>query len=89
MASDDGPLVAADESFSHQIVETHARVAQSDRSWTEKVCAMAASRDGRLQVAMGLGKYTNRNVFDAYAGVSRGREQWTVRGSRRLSDARR
>jgi hypothetical protein len=86
MPSDDGPLVAADESFSHQIVETHARVAQADRSWTEKVCAMAAARDGGLQVALGLGKYTNRNVFDAYAGVSRGREQWTVRGSRRLSD---
>ena len=86
MPSDDGPLVAADESFTHQIVETHARVAQADRSWTEKVCAMAAARDGGLQVAMGLGKYTNRNVFDAYAGVSRGREQWTVRGSRRLSD---
>jgi hypothetical protein len=86
MPSDDGPLVAADESFSHQIVETHARVAQADRSWTEKVCAMAAARDGGVQVAMGLGKYTNRNVFDAYAGVSRRREQWTVRGSRRLSD---
>ena len=86
MASDEGSLVAADESFSHQIVETHARVAQSDRSWTEKVCAMAAARDGGLQVALGVGKYTNRNVFDAYAGVSRGREQWTVRGSRRLSD---
>jgi hypothetical protein len=86
MPSEDGPLVAADESFSHQIVETHARVAQADRSWTEKVCAMAAARDGSLQVALGVGKYTNRNVFDAYAGVSRGREQWTVRGSRRLSD---
>jgi len=86
MPSDDGPLVAADESFGHQIVETHAHVAQTDRSWTEKVCAMAASRDGCLQVALGVGKYTNRNVFDAYAGVSRGREQWTVRGSRRLSD---
>ncbi len=86
MTSEDGPLVAADESFSHQIVETHARVAQADRSWTEKVCAMAAARDGSLQVALGVGKYTNRNVFDAYAGVSRGREQWTVRGSRRLSD---
>ncbi len=47
---------------------------------------MAAARDGSLQVAMGLGKYTNRNVFDAYAGVSRGKEQWTVRASRRLSD---
>ena len=72
MPSDDGPLVATDESFSHQIVETHARVAQADRSWTEKVCAMAAARDGSLQVAFGVGKYTNRNVFDGYAGVSRG-----------------
>ncbi len=39
---DDGALVDDDEAFSHQIVETHARVAQADRSWTEKVCAMAA-----------------------------------------------
>jgi hypothetical protein len=31
-----------------------------------------------------MGKYTNRNVLDAYAGVSRGPEQITVRGSRRL-----
>src|SRR3954467_11399658 len=84
MPLDDGPLVAADESFTHQIVETHARVAQADRSWTEKVGAMAAARDGSLQLAFGLGKYTNRNVLDGYAGVSRGREQWTVRGGRRL-----
>src|SRR5438046_4116941 len=84
--SQDGPLVAADEGMSHQIVETHARVAQGDRSWTEKVCAMAAARDGSLQLGFGLGKYTNRNVLDGYAGVSRGKEQWTVRASRRLSD---
>jgi hypothetical protein len=82
----DGPLVATDESFGHQIVETHAHVASADRSWTEKVCAMAAARDGTLQVGLGVGKYANRNVFDGYAGVSRGREQWTVRASRRLSD---
>ena len=87
MSPDDGALVATDESFSHQIVETHAHVAQTDRSWTEKVCAMAAARDGSLQVAFGVGKYANRNVCDGYAGVSRGKEQWTVRGSRRLSDA--
>jgi hypothetical protein len=85
--SDEGMLVADDEAMSHQIVETHARVEQADRSWTEKVCAMAAARDGSLQVALGVGKYANRNVFDGYAGVSRGKEQWTVRGSRRLSDA--
>lgn len=86
MTTDDGTLVATDETFSHQIVETHARVAQADRSWTEKVCAMAAARDGSLQVAFGVGKYANRNVFDGYAGVSRGKEQWTVRASRRSSD---
>jgi hypothetical protein len=79
-----GPLGAADETFHHQITDTFATVAQSDRSWTEKVCAMAGLRDGTLQMAFGMGKYPNRNVLDAYAGVSRGKEQWTVRASRRL-----
>ena len=79
-----GPLVPADETFNHQITDTFASVAQSDRSWTEKVCAMACARDGSLQLALGLGKYTNRGVMDAYAGVSRGVEQWTVRASRAL-----
>jgi hypothetical protein len=86
MPGQDGPLVAADEWLSHQVVETHAHVAHSDRSWTEKVCAMAGARDGSLSLGFGIGKYANRNVFDGYAGVSRGREQWTVRASRRLTD---
>lgn len=46
---------------------------------------MACSRDGEYQLALGLGKYVNRNVMDAYAGLSRGVEQWTVRASRALS----
>lgn len=79
-----GPLVPADESFHHQITDTFATVAQSDRSWTEKVCAMACARDGSLQLAFGIGKYPNRGVMDAYAGISRGTEQWTVRASREL-----
>ncbi|MBW2290758.1 MAG: hypothetical protein JRG89_02180 [Deltaproteobacteria bacterium] len=79
-----GPLLAADESFCHQIVDTFASVAQTDRSWTEKVAAMAGARDGGLQLDFGIGKYTNRNVIDAFAGVSRGCEQWTVRASRGL-----
>ena len=41
-----GPLLAADEFFNHQIVETHASVLHSDYSWTEKVCGMACARDG-------------------------------------------
>ena len=45
---------------------------------------MAAAIDGSLQIGFGFGKYTNRNVIDAYAGVSRGAEQWVVRASRSL-----
>ncbi|GMU78776.1 MAG: hypothetical protein AMXMBFR46_15700 [Acidimicrobiia bacterium] len=80
-----GPLVAADETLNHQIVDTFATVGQTDRTWTEKICAQACARDGSLQLALGLGKYTNRGVMDAYAGVSRGAELWVVRASRALA----
>lgn len=79
-----GPLTPADEGFCHQITDTFAVVGTSDLGWTEKVCASAMARDGSIQLGFGLGKYTNRNVIDAYAGVSRGVEQTNVRASRRL-----
>lgn len=63
-----GPLVPADEALCHQIPDTFATVTTSDFAWTEKICAMAAARDGSLQLGFGLGKYINRNVMDAYAG---------------------
>ncbi len=72
-----GPLVPADETFNHEVTE--------NASWTEKVCAMAALADGSLQAAFGMGKYANRGVLDAYAGISRGKQQWTVRASRTLA----
>jgi hypothetical protein len=84
MTNSIGPLTAADEGFCHQVVDTFASVGTSDLSWTEKVCAMAAARDGSVQLGFGLGKYTNRNVMDGYAGTSRGVEQITVRASRAL-----
>src|SRR6476469_654859 len=80
-----GPLVPADESFNYQITDTFATVSHADRSWTEKVCAMAARKDGSVQLAFGMGKYPNRGVLDAYAGISIGKQQWTVRSSRRLA----
>ncbi len=80
-----GELLDEDEHFTHQITETFATAGSSDPAWTEKVCAMAMARDGSLQIGFGLGKYTNRNVMDGYAAVSRGKEQWTVRASRQLS----
>ena len=87
MTASIGPLVNADEFFNHQIVDTHASVLQSDPSWAEKVCGMVAARDGSLSIGFGFGKYVNRNVVDAYGGVSRGVEQWTVRASRALDSA--
>lgn len=80
-----GPLLPADEGLCHQIPETFALVGTSDPAWTEKVCAMAAAKDGSVQLGFGLGKYANRNVMDGYAAVSRGVEQLTVRASRRLA----
>jgi hypothetical protein len=46
-----------------------------------------AKADGSIQANLGLGKYPNRGVIDGFGGVSRGREQWTVRGSRELRSA--
>ena len=87
MSGSTGPLLASDEGFNHQIVETFATVGQSDPAWAEKVCGMAGARDGSWQIGFGFGKYTNRNVVDAYAAVCREKEQWTVRAHRALDSA--
>ncbi len=84
---DIGPLFGADEGLNHQIVDTFATVADSDHSWTEKIWVSIAATDGSVQVDFGLGKYHNRGVLDGFGGVSRGRQQWTVRGSRELRSA--
>lgn len=80
-----GPLVPADEMLLHQITDTFASVGQTDPSWTEKVWCTAAAIDGSLQVTFGVGKYVNRGIFDGFAGVARGVEQWTLRASRELA----
>ncbi len=82
---DIGPLRRADEGLNHQIVETFATVAESDYSWTEKIWVSIARADGSLQADFGLGRYHNRGIIDGFGGVSRGREQWTVRASRELA----
>ena len=79
-----GPLVGADETLLHQAVDTFATVGSTDVNWTEKLWLQACALDGSVQVCFGLGKYNNRNVLDAFGGISRGTEQWTVRGSRAL-----
>ena len=85
--NDIGALRGADESLHHQIADTFATVAESDRAWTEKIWGSIARIDGSLQLDFGLGKYHNRGIIDGFGGVSRGREQWTVRASRELGAA--
>ena len=81
---DIGPLLGADESLHHQTVDTFAVVSESDYAWTEKIWVSIAKADGSLQANFGLGKYQDRGIIDGFGGVSREREQWTVRGSREL-----
>jgi len=87
MADDIGALRRADEGLNHQIVDTFATVAEADHAWTEKIWASIARIDGSLQIDFGLGKYHNRGIIDGFGGISRGREQWTVRASRELRSA--
>ncbi len=84
---DIGALHGADEGMNHQIIDTFATVSESDLAWTEKIWVSIASTDGSVQADFGLGKYPNRGIIDGFAGVSRGREQWTVRASRELYSA--
>jgi len=79
------PLTAADELFNHQIVNTHAAVGTPDRAWTEKAWFTLMRKNGQMQVNFGVGKYTNRNIMDGFAGIQRGTQQCTVRASRVLA----
>ena len=82
-----GALRGADEGLNHQIADTFATVSESDLSWTEKIWSSLAKTDGSLQVDLGIGRYHNRGIIDGFAGVSKGRQQWTIRGSRELESA--
>ena len=79
-----GPLVPADETFHHQITDTFATVSQSDRSWTEKVCAMAAHKDGRA-ARLRDGQVPEPGRARRLRRHQHRRQQWTVRSSRRLA----
>ena len=78
-------LIGADEFLNHQTANTFASVAETDHGWTEKVWFTLFRKDAKLQASFGLGKYTNRNLIDGFAGVQRGTEQRTIRASRILN----
>ena len=65
--NDLGPLGPLDELLAHQIVDTFATVSQSDRSWTEKICAMAGAHE---PVRARHGMIVADEPFAADAGVA-------------------
>ncbi len=74
-----------DELLCHQIVSTFDHVNNSDRQWYEKTWLVAYDKSGQIMVDTGFGKYTNRNVMDAFGGVAvNSTTQYTVRASREL-----
>ncbi|MGD9660366.1 MAG: hypothetical protein AB7U63_03760 [Porticoccaceae bacterium] len=83
---DIGHLVPMDELLTHQIVDTFSAVHTPDHGWTEKIWTTIQKKDGSMVVNFGLGRYHNRGILDGFGGVSRNREQWTVRASREVRD---
>lgn len=78
-------IIKHDECLCHQIVSTFDHVETSDRQWYERTWLVAHDNSGEIMVDTGFGKYTNRNVMDAFGGVAlRGTSQYTVRASREL-----
>ncbi|MBF4997272.1 hypothetical protein IRT45_08895 [Nocardia sp. BSTN01] len=77
-------LTAADEYLCHQTVSSFEQVTTTDRNWTEKGYVVAYDTSGTVMIAVGIGKYTNRDVMDAFAGVAVPGRQWNVRASREL-----
>lgn len=77
-------LTAADEYLCHQAVASFEQVTTTDRNWTEKGYIVAYDTTGEVMVAAGIGKYTNRDVMDAFAGVAMPGRQFNVRASREL-----
>jgi hypothetical protein len=80
-------LTGPDEYFTHQTSLPHTMVASSDPSWRERYwVSMQDVVGGDTVVTVGMGKYPNQDVMEAFACVSRGNMQRNVRLSRTLSD---
>lgn len=78
-------LSGADEFFTHQTSLPHAMVATSDPSWRERYWfSLHDVRAHDTVLTMGLGKYPNQDMMEAYIALSRGAEQRNLRISRAL-----
>lgn len=77
-------LTAQDDLIGHQLPTTFDHVGNSDPSWMERLWYTGHPRSGEIIFDIGLGYHPNRNVMDAFAGVTIGSRQYNFRASRRL-----
>lgn len=78
-------LSAADEYFTHQTSLTHAMVATSDPSWRERYwVSFQDTETGDTVLTLGLGRYPNQDVMEAFACYSHRGTQTNLRLSRSL-----
>ncbi|MGQ0701002.1 MAG: hypothetical protein ACT4PZ_22515 [Panacagrimonas sp.] len=77
-------LTAQDDLIGHQLPTTFDHVGNSDPSWMERLWYTGHPKSGDLIFDIGLGYHPNRNVMDAFAGVTVGTKQINFRASRRL-----
>lgn len=77
-------LTAQDDLIGHQLPTTFDHVGNSDPSWMERLWYTGHPKSGEMIFDIGLGYHPNRNVMDAFAGVTIGTVQYNFRASRRL-----
>ena len=80
-------LTPQDDLLGHQTPATFDQPSSSDLRWTERYWYSGhCVPGGDMIFDIGLGHYANRNVMDAFAGVTVGNRQYNFRASRRLHD---
>lgn len=77
-------LTPQDDLLGHQLPTTFDHVGTSDPAWMERFWYTGHPVSGEIIFDIGLGYHPNRNVMDAFAGVSCDGMQYNFRVSRRL-----
>ncbi len=77
-------LTPQDDLLGHQLPTTFDHVGTSDPTWMERLWYTGHPASGEVIFDIGLGYHPNRNVMDAFAGVTVGTTQTNFRASRRL-----
>ena len=82
------PLGPMDDYLAHQTTDTFDQVFTSDRNFFDRYYFNLHASNDELFMVFGLGQYPNLGVTDAFATISHGDKQYTVRASRELGSDR-